>query len=129
MAEVPGWLKGILVVAFGAATVGCASDRPVEGPVRLGQIAYVNGPRVRPDRVVEDSRCPVEANCVWAGRVIVQATVFGGGWVRTIDLELGKAVPVADGTLELVSATPLRRSGEGSRRPAYRFTFEFRGGL
>lgn len=60
--------------------VNCASTRPVEGPVRLGQIAAVNGPRVRADRVIEDSRCPSDVQCVQAGRLIVQVTVFGGGW-------------------------------------------------
>jgi hypothetical protein len=107
---------------------GCASAVPVEGPVRLGQTAFVDGPKVRADRIVEDSRCPVDTECVWAGRMILRTTVFGGGWSRQVDLELGKAVQVADGTLELVSATPPQRSGGGGRGSAYRFTFRFRGG-
>lgn len=76
---------------------------------------------------MEDSRCPVDTECVWAGRMVLRATVFGGGWSRQVDLELGKAVHVADGTLELVSATPPRQTG-GRNRSDYRFTFRFRGG-
>ncbi|WP_312491178.1 hypothetical protein [Sphingomonas sp.] len=98
---------------------GCVVARPVEGPVRLGQMAAVNGPRVRADRVIEDSRCPVGVQCVRAGRLIVRVTVFGGGWSRVMDLGLGTPVVVADGRLTLVAAT---------RRP-YRFTFDFQGGL
>ena len=97
--------------------------------MRLGQIAAVNGPRVRADRVVEDSRCPGGTQCVWAGRLVVSATVLGGGWSRQIDLTLGTPVNVADGQLTLVVATPERRAGQSSRRLPYRFTFQFQGGL
>jgi hypothetical protein len=72
--------KVIVLAAVLSLVAGCASNRPIEGPVRLGQIASVNGPRVRADKVIEDSRCPADTQCVWAGRLIVQATVLGGGW-------------------------------------------------
>ena len=109
---------------------GCAATRPVEGPVRLGQIASVNGPRVRTDRVVEDSRCPLDTQCVWAGRLVVRATVLGGGWSRQLDLTLGKPVTVADGSLTLVEATPRRWISKQRSKPLqYRFTFDFKGGL
>ena len=94
--------------------------------VMLGQIAYVNGPRVRVDRVIEDSRCPAVTQCVWAGRLIVRATVMGGTWSRQLDLTLGTPVDVADGKLTLVGAFPYRRTG---KPPSYRFTFSFQGGL
>ena len=77
----------------------CAAAGPVEGPVRLGQIASVNGPRVRADAVVEDSRCPIDVQCVWAGRLILRATVIGGGWSKQVDMTLGIPVAVADGRL------------------------------
>jgi len=108
---------------------GCGSNRPIDGPVRLGQIASVNGPRVRADKVIEDSRCPTDATCVWAGRLIVRATVLGGGWSRQFDLTLGIPVDVADGSLSLVAASPLRRLARtNDRRLPYRFTFKFQGG-
>ena len=108
---------------------GCTSAHPTEGPVRLGQIAAVNGPKVRADQVVEDSRCPTNIQCVWAGRLVVRATVLGGGWSRQVDLTLGTPVNVADGQLALVAATPERRAGQGSKPLPYRFTFQFQGGL
>ena len=110
--------------------IGCASTRPVEGPVRLGQMAAVNGPRVRADRVIEDSRCPTDVQCVQAGRLIVRVTVFGGGWSRQFDLQPGVPVHVADGSLTLVEATPLPRTTRPrTRMHAYRFTVNFQGGL
>ncbi|WOS39141.1 hypothetical protein [Xanthomonas rydalmerensis] len=115
-----------------ASLAGCAASNqvashPVEGPVRLGEIAAVDGPRVRADRVIEDSRCPADIQCIQAGRLVVRATVFGGGWSKEVDVTLGVPVPVADGMLTLVDATPVPISGETAASAA-RFTFKFQGG-
>ena len=77
----------------------------------LGQQAYVDGLRVTPLKVLEDSRCPINARCVWAGRIIVRAAVAGGNWRRSLDLELGKPEQVADGQLTLVAAEPGKMAG------------------
>lgn len=110
-------------------TAGCAGAGPVEGPVRLGEIARAGGPRVRPDRVIEDSRCPSDVSCVTAGRLIVRATVFGGGWSKQVDLTLGEPIPVADGLLTLTEAVPSRIAGQSIKSTSYRFAFLFQGGL
>lgn len=108
----------------------CASNGPSEGPVRLGQTAFVSGPKVRADRIIEDSRCPGNVQCVWAGRLVLAATVFGGGWSKQVELTLGVPVDVADGKLTLVGAVPAPRTGKQQGKPAaYRFTFNFQGGL
>ncbi len=115
-----------------ALLTGCAAtsaQTPHEGPVKLGQTAYVGGPKVRPIRVIEDSRCPANVRCVWAGRVILRVAVTLGSGTRDMDLTLGKPALVADGTLELVSVTP-KKSADVKQTPAdYRFTFKFSGGL
>lgn len=119
-----------LLAAILPLLAGCASTRPIEGPVRLGQIAAVNGPRVRPDSVVEDSRCAPDVQCIVAGRLVVRATVLGGGWSKQFDLTLGTPVNVADGSLTLIAATPPRPLARRNAKPLpYRFTFQFQGGL
>lgn len=110
------------------ATATTASARASEGPARLGQTVYVDGLRVRPERVIEDSRCPATALCVWAGRVVLRATVRGGRWKRTLDLEVGKPVHVADGALTLMRVSPAKYN-EPIKRGAYRFVFKFEGGI
>lgn len=111
----------------GCAAVGPVAGPPTEGPVRLGEIAAVDGPRVRPDRVIEDSRCPVDVQCIQAGQLIVRATVLGVGSPKQIDLKLGVPAHVADGMLTLVNATPVPIAGETGTSAA-RFTFKFQGG-
>ncbi|MCE4517898.1 hypothetical protein [Xanthomonas hortorum] len=122
-------LAMLLVVSLvGCAATGPVTSPPIEGPVGLGEIAAVDGPKVRPDHVIEDSRCPADVQCVVAGRLIVRTTVMGGGWSKQIDLTLGIPVPVADGMLTLVDATPVPLSGEAVPASAARFTFKFQGG-
>ncbi|KGK57630.1 hypothetical protein NC00_11725 [Xanthomonas cannabis pv. phaseoli] len=75
---------------------------------------------------MEDSRCPADVQCIHAGRLIVRATVMGGGWSKQLDLTLGIPVLVADGMLTLVNATPA--SIVGASASTARFSFRFQGG-
>lgn len=99
-----------------------------EGPVAIGQVAAVGGPKVRPLALLEDSRCPAATTCVWAGRVVVRVAVILGAGTREMALTLGEPAQVADGALTLTAVSPAR--GTRPIRPgAYRFTFRFDGGL
>ena len=123
-------MKPLLPLAV-LALAGCATVPPAqaEGPVGLGQTAYTNGLYVRPIAVVEDSRCPTNVMCVWAGRLVVRSEDRGGSWRRTLDLELAKPQPVADGAIRLVAAEPSKMAGTAVDPRSYRFTFDFQGGL
>ncbi|MYL97017.1 hypothetical protein GR702_04400 [Novosphingobium sp. FGD1] len=97
---------------------------------RLGESVTVDGPRVTPLQVLEDSRCPMNARCVWAGQVRLKVRIDSGtGGV--VELTTGKPAMVADGTLELVEVRPekMAGTGNGAVRPAdYRFGLRFMGG-
>jgi len=110
-------------------TTGTPGGSYPEGPARIGQTVRVGGPTVRPLAVIEDSRCPTDVVCVWAGRVIVRAEVGTGQGVREMQIELGQPVHVADGMLTLRQVTPAHRSSQVVKPEDYRFTFEFAGGL
>ena len=100
LASTESLMKAAILLLAPGLLAGCATtpgSHGIEGPVALGQVAYVGGPRVRPDRLIEDSRCPAGTQCVWAGRVMVRATVIGGNWSKQMDLTLGTPVHVADG--------------------------------
>lgn len=97
---------------------------------RLGESVTVDGPRVTPLQVLEDSRCPMNARCVWAGQVRLKVRIDSGtGGV--VELTTGKPAMVADGTLELVEVRPekMAGAGNGAVKPAdYRFGLRFMGG-
>lgn len=118
---------------------GCAAHQPPadlpapDGLARaaLGQTVNVGGPKVTPLAVLEDSRCPMNARCVWAGQVRLKVRVRLGRGAQDMILTSNKPAPVADGTLELAEIQPDRVAGEGrSLNPRdYRFGFRFMGGL
>ena len=119
------------VALIALALTSCTTTPPASaGPTAaLGQTASINGLRVRPVAIVEDGRCPINAICVWAGRLVVRSEVSGGSWRQTRDLELGKGQQIADGTLTLISAEPSKVAGTETDPRTYRFTFDFQGGL
>lgn len=95
----------------------------------LGETVQVDGPRVTLLQVLEDSRCPMNARCVWAGQVRLKVRVHLGARDEERELTSGKPIPVADGTLELVEVQPDRVAGETLDPKNYRFGFKFMGGL
>ena len=88
----------------------------------LNEVANLDGLTVRPLAVLEDSRCPAQVQCVWAGRVRIRAEVGGDG-IR--ELTLGEPVAVSGGALTLVDVRPSRRTPDAIAPRAYQFTFRF----
>ncbi|MCL6697795.1 hypothetical protein LZ496_03215 [Sphingomonas sp. NSE70-1] len=106
------------------ATVPQANAGPTAG---LGQTAAVNGLMIRPIAVIEDSRCPAEVKCVWAGRLTVRARMNGPGWTQIRDFELGVPQAVDQYRVTLIAAEPQKQAGAEIDRRAYRFTFDTQG--
>lgn len=71
---------------------------------RLGQEVLLGTLRIRPLAVLEDSRCPADVTCVWAGRIRVRVAVSGAG---ELVMELNRPVAIAGGrSLSLVAVAP-----------------------
>ncbi len=80
-----------------------------------------------PLRVLEDSRCPMEARCVWAGQVRLLVRI-GTGRNRSVrEITSSKPINLAYGALELVSVMPPRSTQRSIRARDYRFAFRFVG--
>ena len=93
---------------------------PFEVPVRVGDLV------VTPKKLVEDSRCPMNARCVWAGRVVVTARIVGPGFSDTADLTLGEPFGTNGKMLALVSVQPEKTTQAEIVPRDYRFAFEAR---
>ena len=91
---------------------------------RIGESANLgDGLVVRPLEVVEDSRCPQNARCVWAGRLRLRVSVEGVG-EREITLDEA-AVQTPRGAFELVAVSPGPWTDwPESQRTPYRFGFK-----
>lgn len=123
-----------LALPTALALSACATTRGAPLPdgshVALGQKAYVDGPLVQPVEVIEDSRCPMNARCVWAGRVRVKMLwIRGNGEKQPFEATLGEPVQLADGQLTLESVRPEKMTNVTIKPSDYRFSFRFAGGL
>lgn len=95
-------------------------------PVALGQLVYVGDVVVTPKRIVEDSRCPINAQCVWAGRLIIETRIDGAGWRDTANITLGETYATHDRVIALVSGEPGRMTNDEPAPAEYRFVYERR---
>lgn len=122
-------LLSALLSAAACTTTGPVRQNGVDVPI--GKNAYVDGPVIRPTKILEDSRCPANARCIWAGTVKIEAMWVRSDGNRVLQLELGKPQPLADGTIELTDVSPPRMAGENKElKPKdYRFSFRFMGGI
>lgn len=81
-----------------AAPTSVPGESPGEQTVTLhvGESADLGaaGASVSFDRVVEDSRCPANARCIWPGRVVVAGTLRHGG--QATPFTLGTVSGIAD---------------------------------
>jgi hypothetical protein len=115
----------IALTLAACATVPPTSAGPIAG---LGQVAILNELKIRPIEVVEDSRCPTQVQCVWAGRLVVRARMNGPGWTQIRDFELGVAQAVDQYRVTLIAAEP-QKTAPGEIDPrAYHFTFGLQSG-
>lgn len=89
----------VLLVAFGLSVCGTSQplspdiDVPLGDafPLQVGQVAEVAGTDLvlRFDRVEEDSRCPRDVQCVWAGNAQVMLTAEAGAQEARLSLNTG----------------------------------------
>ena len=118
----------ILVLGFGSVSAGGAR----KGETLRVQVNHEKKfPKsklsVRFLELVDDSRCPTDVNCVWAGNAKIKVRVRGNG--RSHDLTLDTNGPNQAGTAEgysikLVGLTPTPRSNIRINRNGYVATFE-----
>ena len=122
-------IKHALPLALSAMLLaGCVTARTNEdGSVdaKLGQTVNVGGPKVTPLVVLEDSRCPMEARCIWAGRVRLSVRVTTGAGSTLRELASDKPLQMADGQLVLQGTMPPRSTQRTLVPSDYRFTLKF----
>ena len=127
----------IAALAIASTSLGaCATipDAPiVEGtpaaegtPVALRHPVHVGDVVATPMKVVEDSRCPMNARCVWAGRLIVTTRIDGAGWRDTADITLGETYGTHGRVIALVSGLPEKTTDHETQPGEYRFVYESR---
>jgi len=114
-----------LTLILGLTQAAFAQDQV---QLRIGQQKTVANGRVKIKfiSVTEDSRCPADVNCVWAGNARVKVRVIvRGGETKTFELNTNtrdKAGQADAYRVQLESLTPAKKSNRNIRQRDYRAT-------
>jgi len=107
---------------------GSGSEFPeteVSTGVALNRQFVKDGIIVLPFEVISDSRCPMNARCIWAGEVELKVGLSKGREVTPVNLKLGGDPVSFDGKMiSLVSVTPEKTTAKEISSSDYRFVFE-----
>jgi hypothetical protein len=93
--------------------------------VALGKSVSSHGVIVTPLEILEDSRCPIDVQCIQAGTVRVRATLVSRLGTASQDFTLGKTITTEAENMTLVSVLPDPRSTVEITQAQYRFVFAF----
>jgi hypothetical protein len=120
-----------LLLASCATVTAYGKPLPTANAVPIGKAAYADGPIIRVIKILEDSRCPINARCIRAGDVrLAMEWLKPNGDKQAFEIRLSQPNPMADGQLVLVDVQPSRMAGgKALKVKDYRFSFRFDGGL
>ncbi len=98
------------------------STDPATAALAIGARATIRGTDISVLDLVEDSRCPVDVQCIQAGTVRVRVSV--ASYSLPFTLTIGQPQVVGGATITLVSVIPEQKhSQETVQSSDYRFTF------
>lgn len=112
-----------------AALASCVNYNRTEGDgmprAKIGQAVKIADFDLTPLAVLEDSRCPSDVQCIWAGQLRLRVRIDFNDSVTTRELKLGEAQPVGTGMLALAEAEPHPVEGRTIYPEEYRFAFTY----
>lgn len=96
------------------------------GPVtlKIGESARFADLTITPTQITQDSRCPVDVQCIQAGTVRVSVRVNAASGQSTQTLTLNQAFTTEAETITLTSVTPAKNSKTAIGTSDYRLTFD-----
>ncbi len=97
----------------------CPNTETNTTSTKIGQKILSNGVYITPIKIVEDSRCPTDVVCVWAGRIILEVRLESGNETKTLNMEGGEKIIFGGKTISY-SVTP-----ENPTNPSTENTFTF----
>ncbi len=105
---------------------GDAGD-PTLGEVGVGKSVFINGVRVTLNKIVQDSRCPVDVQCIQAGWVTANVTLRSDTDNETRDIASNVASVAFDSfKISIENIKPSRIAGLALEPESYLITFRVR---
>lgn len=92
--------------------------------VQIGKTSQANTDvSITPLQIIEDSRCPANVNCIWAGRFVVKAKITEEDLSKEYNFTEGERVVTDFGEIALTKVVPVPVAGDRVKPEDYRFTF------
>lgn len=91
--------------------------------VRLNQEASGGGISLTPLEVLEDSRCPVDVECIWAGQVRLKTKIISGLGESEMTFITGNPITTGAEEIALTLIEPVPYSKKFINPEEYLFTF------
>lgn len=99
------------------------AGNPTLGEIAVGQTKFVNGVRITLNSIVEDSRCPIDVQCIRAGTVTVNVTLQSDTDKETRDIINTETVPFDSFQVSVANVKPSRSSEVAPQSENYLITF------
>jgi hypothetical protein len=120
-----------LALCAGVATIGCsaravAPSDPNETTLAVGARGSAAGVSIELTSIDEDSRCPQDVACVWAGNTKVRVVISVAATDTSLALNTGLpplTADVAGHRVRIVGVLPARTAGAAIAARDYRVTF------
>ena len=113
-------------LAFGSFTA-VSAKHPQQIKVQINHEASVRaGIRIKFVDLIEDSRCPTDTQCVWAGNAKIKVELSRNGTKKTVELNTGLApqsVRFEGYEFKVTKLTPAPASNVRIRKDGYVATF------
>ncbi|MDO8561716.1 MAG: hypothetical protein Q7S05_02715 [bacterium] len=101
----------------------CPVSEPGSLLARIGQEVSGLGVGITPLAVLEDSRCPIDVQCIQAGTVRLRARLISGLGTATQEFTIGRPITTEGETVTLVDVLPQPRAGVEIKESEYVFRF------
>ncbi len=92
--------------------------------VKIGETTTFPDNSIKLLRVFDESRCPTDVTCIWAGTVKVEILSVSGLGTSTATITLGETFTTEAEQITFKEATPYPKSGSTIKQEEYRVTFE-----
>ncbi len=107
------------------AFAACPTPEATSATIRttLGQTMTGLNVTITPTELVDDSRCPTDVQCIWAGTAHVRATISTNAGTTSEVLEIGQPIEKDGYTITFTELSPSPKSDEVTPSSSYRFVF------
>lgn len=95
---------------------------PTTAVIALNERVQVGMIFVTPLEILEESRCPTDVVCIWAGTIRIKARIESSLGDSVVELKIDVPVTTEAETITLVKADPAPKAANPTPKSAYRFT-------